>query len=119
MCGLASALHRGVLDIERNGMDLEQTNELNMEKEQDFFSKLVETLPKEYIWLIMSALGALFFTGACRRWKWVLDQPGIKWKSGFLPLIYSWLGEKGVRIGVMIMSVIMMICGVVMFLLTR
>lgn len=49
-----------------------------MRKGIGFFSKVVETLPKEYIWLIMAALDALFFIGACRRWKWVLDQPGIK-----------------------------------------
>lgn len=92
-----------------------------MEKEQDFFSKLAETLPKEYIWLIMAAVGALFFIGAYRRWKWVLDMTGQRSAHpfGFLTLMQDWFGEDGVRIGMMIMSVIIMICGVVMFLLMR
>ena len=69
--GVVTVLHRGVLGIDKNGLDIETNNKLNMEKEQDFFSKLVESFPKEYAGLVIVAAGALFFIGACRRWKWV------------------------------------------------
>lgn len=90
-----------------------------MEKEQDFFSKLVESFPKEYVGLVIVAAGALFFIGACRRWKWVLDMTGQRWAHpfGFLTLMQDWFGDNGVRIGVMIMGAIIMVCGVVLFIL--
>lgn len=116
---MVTVLHRGVLGIDKNGLDIETNNKLNMEKEQDFFSKLVESFPKEYAGLVIVAAGALFFIGACRRWKWVLDMTGQRSAHpfGFLTLMQNWLGDNGVRIGVMIMGAIIMICGLVLFIL--
>lgn len=53
--GVVTVLHRGVLGIDKNGLDIETNNKLNMEKEQDFFSKLVESFPKEYAGLVIVA----------------------------------------------------------------
>lgn len=86
---------------------------MNMEKEQDFFA----SLPKETGGVVAIAFGVLMLTGAIRRWKWVLEQPGIRWKSGFLPFMYSWFGVEGVRIGIIITSVIIILCGVVLVVL--
>lgn len=88
-----------------------------MENEQDFFAKL----PKEYAGLVFVAAGVLLLVGAICRWKWVLDMTGQKSNKpfAFLPVLHDWFGENGVRIGIMIMSVIIIICGVVLFLLMR
>lgn len=38
---------------------------------------------------------------------------------GLLTLMQDWFEDNGVRIGVMIMSVILMICGVVLFVVVQ
>lgn len=88
-----------------------------MENEQDFFAKL----PKEYVGLVFVAAGVLLLVGAIRRWKWVLDMTGQKSNKpfAFLSLMHDWFGENGVRIGIMIMSVIVILCGVVLAVLAR
>lgn len=88
-----------------------------MENEQDFFARL----PKEYVGLVFVAAGVLLLVGAICRWKWVLDMTGQKSNKpfAFLSLMHDWFGENGVRIGIMIMSVIIILCGLVMFVLMR
>lgn len=78
---------------------------------------ILSKLPKEYIGLVIAAVGILFLVGAIRRWKWTLDMTGQRSAHpfGFLTLMQDWFGDNGVRIGVMIMSVILMICGLVLF----
>lgn len=83
-----------------------------MEKEQDFLSNL----PKESAGLILVAFGVLMFVGAYRRWKWVLDMTGQR-NSGFLAFMGNWFGENGIRIGMMILSALVIVCGVVLFVL--
>lgn len=58
--GVVTALHRGVLGIDKNGLDIETNNKLNMEKEQDYFSKLIESFSKEVIFVIV-----LLFLHSC------------------------------------------------------
>lgn len=88
-----------------------------MEKEQDFFANL----PKETGGLAMIAAGLLLFIGAYRRWKWVLDMTGQRSAHpfGFLTLMQDWFGDAGVRIGIMIMSVLLILCGVVLMVLMK
>lgn len=87
-----------------------------MEKEQDLFDKL----PKEYMGLILAAGGVLLLVGAIRRRKWVLDMTGERSRKpfGFLTLMQDWFGENGVRVGMMILSVVIIVCGLVMFFLS-
>lgn len=79
-----------------------------MEKEQDFFANL----PKETGGLVFIAVGLLQFIGAYRRWKWILDLTGQP--LGILTLMQDLFGEDGVRIGIMIMGLILILCGVVL-----
>ena len=83
-----------------------------MEKEQDFFANL----PKETGGLVFIAAGLLQFIGAYRRWKWMLDMTGERSAHplGFLTLMQDLFGEDGVRIGIMIMGLILILCGVVL-----
>lgn len=92
-----------------------------MEKEQDFFSKLFESFPKEYGGLVIAAAGVLTLIGAIHRWKWTLDMTGQRSAKpfGFLTLLQDWFGEEGVRVGMIILSVIIIICGITMFALMR
>lgn len=89
-----------------------------MEKEQDFFSRLVESFPKEYVGLLIAAGGLLMFIGAYRRWKWVERDWMTGERSahpfGFLTLMQDWFGDAGVRIGIMIMSVITILAGLML-----
>lgn len=86
-----------------------------MENQQDFLAKL----PKESAGLFLAATGVLLLIGAIRRWKWVLDMTGQRSAHpfGFLTLMQDWFGDNGVRIGMIIMSVILIICGMVLFFL--
>lgn len=88
-----------------------------MKNEQDFFAQL----PKEYVGLVFVAAGVLLLVGAIRRWKWVLDMTGQKSNKPFvfLSVMHDWFGENGVRIGIIVISVLIIICGLVMFVLMR
>lgn len=88
-----------------------------METKEDIFSKF----PKEYVGLAIIAAGLLFLIGAIRRWKWTLDMTGQRSAHpfGFLTLLQDWFGEDGVRIGTIILSVIIIICGIVLFVAMR
>ena len=81
-----------------------------MEKEQDFFSNLTPTSGG----LIIVALGALTLVGAIRRWKWALDMTGRRSAKpfGFLTLMQDFFGEDGVRIGMIIISIITILGGI-------
>ncbi len=86
-----------------------------MEKEQDLF----ERIPKEYGGLVIAALGILLLVGAIRRWEWTLDMTGQKSGKpfGFLTLMHDFFGEAGVRVGVIIISVVFIVGGLVLFVL--
>ena len=81
-----------------------------MEKEQDFFSNLTPT----GVGLMFIGIGLLFLIGAIRRWKWVLDMTGQRSSKpfGFLTLMQDFFGEDGVRIGMIIISIIIILSGI-------
>lgn len=107
--GVVPALHRGVLGFDKNGLVIETNNKLNMEKEQDFFSNLTPTSGG----LIFIALGVLLLIGAIRRWEWVFDMTGQRNKGfNFLLFLYDLFGDKGLRVGVIIISVIIILGGI-------
>lgn len=81
-----------------------------MENEQDFFSNITPTSGG----LIIIALGALLLVGAICRWKWVFDMTGQRSAKpfGFLTLMQDFFGEDGVRIGMIIISIIIILGGI-------
>lgn len=80
-----------------------------MEKEQDFFSNLTPTSGG----LIIIALGTLFLIGAIRRWKWALDMTGQRHKGfNILLFLYDVFGDKGLRVGMIILSIFIIISGI-------
>lgn len=80
-----------------------------MEKEQDFFSNLTPT----GVGLMFIGIGLLFFIGAIRRWKWVLDMTGQRHKGfNMLLFLYDVFGDKGLRVGMIILSIIIILCGI-------
>ena len=65
-----------------------------MNKEPDFFSNITPT-------------------SAIRRWKWVFDMTGERNKGfNFLLFLYDLFGDKGLRVGVIITSVIIILGGI-------
>ena len=90
---------------------------LNMEQEQHFFEKL----PKESVGLVFITVGILLLVGAINRWKWVLDITGEKSNKpfSFLSIMHDWFGENGIRIGIIIISVLIIICGLALFFLMK
>lgn len=80
-----------------------------MEKEPDFFSGITSTNGG----LIIIALGALLLIGAIRRWEWVFDMTGQRNKGfNFLLLLYDLFGDKGLRVGMIITSIIIILGGI-------
>ena len=80
-----------------------------MNKEPDFFSNITPTSGG----LIIIALGVLLLIGAIRRWKWVFDMTGERNKGfNFLLFLYDLFGDKGLRVGVIITSVIIILGGI-------
>lgn len=80
-----------------------------MEKEQDFFSNITPTNSG----LILAAIGFLLLIGTVRRWKWALDMTGQRNGSfNILLLLYDLFGEKGLRVGVIILSIIIILGGI-------
>ena len=80
-----------------------------MEKEQDFFSNLTPTSGG----LILIALGALVLIGAIRRWEWIFDMTGQRTgRFNFLLWLYVVFGEKGLRVGMIINAIIIMLGGI-------
>lgn len=80
-----------------------------MAKEQDFFSNLTPTSGG----LILIALGALVLIGAIRRWEWVFDMTGQRNKGfNFLLFLYDLFGDKGLRVGMIITSIIIILGGI-------
>ena len=80
-----------------------------MEKEQDFFSNLTPTSGG----LILIALGALVLIGAIRRWEWIFDMTGQRTgRFNFLLWLYDVFGEKGLRVGMIITAIIIMLGGI-------
>lgn len=80
-----------------------------MEKEQDFFSNLTPTSGG----LILIALGALVLIGAIRRWEWIFDMTGQRTgRFNFLLWLYDVFCEKGLRVGMIINAIIIMLGGI-------
>lgn len=82
---------------------------MNMNKEPEFFSNITPVNGG----LIITALGALLLICAIRRWKWVFDMTGQRNKGfNFLLLLYDLFGDKGLRIGMIITSIIFILGGI-------
>ena len=80
-----------------------------MEKEPDFFTDI----PSTNGGLIIIALGVLLLIGAIRRWEWVFDMTGQRNKGfNFLLFLYDLFGDKGLRIGMIITSIIFILGGI-------
>ncbi|MCP9612254.1 Imm17 family immunity protein [Coprobacter tertius] len=80
-----------------------------MEKEPDFFTDITSTNGG----LIIIALGVLLLIGAIRRWEWVFDMTGQRNKGfNFLLFLYDLFGDKGLRIGMIITSIIFILGGI-------
>lgn len=80
-----------------------------MEQVQDFFSNLTPTSGGVFI----IALGTLLLIGAIRRWKWALDMTGQRnGEPNFLLWLYDVFGEKGLRIGMIIGNIFIILCGI-------
>ena len=80
-----------------------------MEKEPDFFTDITSTNGG----LIIIALGVLLLIGAIHRWEWVFDMTGQRNKGfNFLLFLYDLFGDKGLRIGMIITSIIFILGGI-------
>lgn len=80
-----------------------------MNKEPEFFSNITPVNGG----LIITALGALLLICAIRRCKWVFDMTGQRNKGfNFLLLLYDLFGDKGLRIGMIITSIIFILGGI-------
>lgn len=80
-----------------------------MNKEPDFFSNITPVNGG----LIIIALGTLLLIGAIRRWKWIFDMTGQRDKEfNFLLLLYDLFGDKGLRVGMIITSIIFILGGI-------
>ncbi|CDA87128.1 MULTISPECIES: Imm17 family immunity protein [Bacteroides] len=80
-----------------------------MNKEPDFFSNITPVNGG----LIIIALGTLLLIGAIRRWKWIFDMTGQRDKGfNFLLLLYDLFGDKGLRVGMIITSIIFILGGI-------
>ena len=88
-----------------------------MDKDPDLFGRI----SGEWAGLIIAGLGALLLIGALRRWKWTLDMTGQKSGKpfGFLTLMHDLFGEEGVRVGVIILAVVMVVYGLVLSFLAE
>ena len=74
---------------------------------------LSSDIPAEYtVWLI-PLFGIIMLIGAIQKWKWVLQMQGTR-PFGFLYWLgYLW-GEKGYRVGMILLSIIIIICGLLL-----
>lgn len=80
-----------------------------MNKEPDVFSNITPVNGG----LIIIALGTLLLIGAIRRWKWIFDMTGQRDKGfNFLLLLYDLFGDKGLRVGMIITSIIFILGGI-------
>ena len=75
----------------------------------DIFS----SVPARYaMWLIV-AFGVLILVGAICKWKWVLQMQGTR-PFGFLYWLGHLWGEKGYRVGMILLSIGIILCGLVL-----
>ena len=82
---------------------------MNMNKEPEFFSNISPVNGG----LIITVLGALLLIGAIRRWKWVFNMTGQRNKGfNYLLLLYDLFGDKGLRNGMIITSIILILGGI-------
>lgn len=66
--------------------------------------------------LLVIALGVVLLLGSILKWKWVLQTQGDR-PMGFLHWMYSLFGEKGYRIAMGFLSVMIILCGIAFLLL--
>lgn len=81
---------------------------------------MISEVCKEYGGLIIIVIGVLLLIGAICRWKWTLDLTGQRTgEFKFVLLMYDLLGEKGSRIGMIIISILIVIGGVGLLFVTH
>ena len=74
---------------------------------------LSSDIPAAYTAWLISAFGGVMLVGAIQKWKWVLQMQGTR-PFGFLYWLgYLW-GEKGYRVGMILLSIIIIICGLLL-----
>lgn len=66
--------------------------------------------------LCMIVAGAIFLLGAIFHWNWICDPQGDN-VLGFWAFIYRNFGEKGYRIFTGLAGIIIIFCGIVLWLL--
>lgn len=85
----------------------------------DLYTALMErVMPvlQEHWQLSIIGCGALFLLGSIFRWKWVCDPQGEN-TLGFRASVYRNFGEKGYRVINGISGILLMLCGVVLWVL--
>ena len=76
-------------------------------KDKDLSSDIPAT-----VWPVL-LFGIVMLIGAIQKWKWVLQMQGTR-PFGFLYWLgYLW-GEKGYRVGMILLSIIIIICGLLL-----
>lgn len=80
-----------------------------METEKDISTVIF----KDYGGLVLIGLGIILLYGAVRRCKWAMDMTGQR-TGRFNPLLllYDLFGDKGLRIGLIIISIVLILGGV-------
>lgn len=68
-------------------------------------------------WLVVG-VGVVLLVGAIRKWRWVLQMQGTR-PFGFLYWLGHVWGEKGYRVGMILVSVCIIACGVMLVFLMR
>lgn len=77
--------------------------------------KLMPVLEAHWQFAIIG-VGLLFLLGGIFNWKWTWNPDGHR-PMGFNAWVYRTFGEKGARINTVIIGLIIIICGMVMWVL--
>ncbi|MCQ4874448.1 MULTISPECIES: immunity 17 family protein [Odoribacteraceae] len=83
-------------------------------KDKDIFSNI----PADCVAWLFVGVGVILLIGAIRRWEWVLQMQGTRPFGSLYRLGHIW-GEKGYRVGMILISVCIIACGFVLFFLMR
>lgn len=80
-----------------------------MEKEEDISTVIF----RDYGGLLLIGLGIILLYGAIRRCKWAMDMTGQR-TGRFNPLLllYDLFGDNGLRIGLIITSIVVILSGI-------
>lgn len=79
-------------------------------KDKDIFSNI----PADCVAWLFVGVGVILLIGAIRRWEWVLQMQGTRPFGSLYRLGHIW-GEKGYRVGMILISVCIIACGFVLF----